>query len=130
MVNQDIEKIAACMRTIRAEYALAATPKSHPLDPRQRPAEGLVLKTLTFRHPEVWYKKLFAALCSAYGITAFQHPGDPPSVNHIETTEQFHLQVLWPAFRQHQHVVTQQLQALMDVIVEEGPWMHDIQIED
>jgi hypothetical protein len=130
MVNQDIENIAACMRTIRAEYTLAARPKTHPLDPRNLPTEGLKLKTYTFRHPEVWYKKLFAALCSGYGITAFQQPGDPPSVNHIETSEQFYLQVLWPAFRDHQNVVTQQLQQLMDVIVEDGPWKHDIQIGD
>lgn len=130
MVNPEIEKLALCMRNIRAEYTRAATPKTHPLDPRNLPQEGLKLKTLTFRHPELWYKKLFAALCSGYGIKAFQQAGDPPSVNHIETTEQFHLQVLWPAFRAHQNVVTEQLQQLMDVIVEDGPWMHDIQIGD
>jgi hypothetical protein len=129
MLDPDIEKIALCMRTIRNEYALAAAPKTHPLDPRHQPA-GLPMKTFALRHPEVWYKKLFAALCSAYGITAFQQPGDPPSVNYIETNEVFYAKVLWPAFRDHQNVVTQQLQQLMDVVVEDGPWMHDLQIGD
>lgn len=125
------DPVAGHVRALRMEYERAATPRAVEGDPRLVPGPGNKHRKFSLRHPELWYKKLFIAKCKSFGIHAYRHQSDPSLMNHVDTTEQFFQQVLWPEFQDHIKTVSIELSNMVDVILgESGPAQDELVVPD